>query len=119
MSAEFTDQVIRALSEQRRRSTLRVLQQHQEATISKIAKEIAAKEDDGPNSDVRSDAVHIDLYHCHIPILAEAGLVHYTEDQDVVAISEHGTNITAFLGRRTLFNHQFLRCVSPLFSPRC
>jgi len=91
------DQMIQILSEQRRRSTLQVLQQHQEAAISEIAKEIAAREDNGPNNDVRSDAVRIDLYHCHVPILADADLVHYTEEWDIVAISEHGTNITVFL----------------------
>lgn len=92
------DQVIWALSEQHRRSTLQVLQQHRKATIAEIAQEIAAREDDGPNSDVRSDAIRINLYHHHIPILAESGLVHYLEEQDIVAISKHGMNTTAFLG---------------------
>lgn len=91
------DQVIRALSEQRRRSTLQVLHQCREATISEIAKEIAAKEDDKPNSDNQSDAIRIDLYHRHIPILAEAGLVHYTEERDAIAISEYGMNATSFI----------------------
>lgn len=91
------DQVIRALSEHCRRSTLQVLQQHQDATISEIAKEIAAKRDDGQNSNGQSDAVHIDLHHRHVPILAEAGLVYYTEEREIVAISEHGTKITELL----------------------
>lgn len=94
------DQVFRALSEQRRRSTLRVLQQHQEATIAEIAEKIVAMEGVGPNSDDISDlvtAVRIRLYHHHIPILADAGLVRYAEERDVVAISERGTNATAHL----------------------
>lgn len=94
------DQMFQAFSEQRRRFTLRVLRQHQEATVSELAKEVAAREDDGTNSNDISNAVTevcTDLYHRHIPILAEAGLVHTVEEQDVVAISKHGMNATAYL----------------------
>jgi DNA-binding transcriptional ArsR family regulator len=91
------DKIFRALSEQRRRFALQFLQQHQEATISEMANEIAKREDDRPDGDVLSDAVRIDLYHRHVPILAEAGLVHYEEERDIVTISEHGTNANSFL----------------------
>lgn len=94
------NQMFRALSEQRRRSTLRILQRHRKANLSGIAKEIARMESDGSSSDVPSDAVtavRIDLYHRHLPILAEAGLVQYMEGRNVLALSEYGTNVTAYL----------------------
>jgi len=91
------DEIFRALSERRRRFALQFLQHQQEATISEIANEIARKEDDGPDSDGLSDAVRLDLYHRHVPILAEAGLVHYEEERDIVTISEPGTNAGLFL----------------------
>ena len=94
------DQVFRALSKQRRRSTLRILEREQAATIAEIAAEIAARQDEEASTDDRSDvvtAVRADLYHHHVPVLADAGLVHYAEHRDVVALSEHGTNVTATL----------------------
>jgi len=91
------DEIFRALSERRRRFALQFLQHQQEATISEIANEIARKEDDGPDSDGLSDAVRLDLYHRHVPVLAEAGLVHYEEERDIVTISEPGTNAGLFL----------------------
>lgn len=94
------DRLFRALSKQRRRRTLRVLQQHQQASISEIAQKIALCEDGAPSSDGPSDTVteiHIDLYHRHIPILAAAGLIYYVEERDVIAISEHGMNAIAYM----------------------
>lgn len=62
-----------------------------------MANEIARKEGDGPDSDVLSDAIRIDLYHRHVPILAEACLVYYEEERDIVALTEHGTNTNSFI----------------------
>lgn len=94
------NRLFRALSVQRRRFTLRVLSQNQETNLSEIAREIATRENDRSTGDVPSDVitdVQIDLYHRHIPVLAEAGLVHYVEEPNVVAISEYGTDVTVCL----------------------
>jgi len=94
------DDVFRALSKTRRRDILRALQRHREVTISELAKEIVAREDGGLNSDDISDAVtavRVELYHHHVPMLVEGGLVHYAEERDAVTLSEVGTIATAYL----------------------
>lgn len=99
------DQVLRALSDQRRRYTLQVLRRHREARLSEIADEVARSEDGDPASAGPADAVsdiRIDLYHRHVPLLVDAGLVDYTEGWNVVAISERGVFVTAYLDEVSL-----------------
>lgn len=97
--------MLRALSDQRRRATLQILRRHQKARLSEIADEVARREDDDAGSAGTADTIsdiRIDLYHRHVPLLVDAGLVHYTEGRNAVAISEQGILATAYLDEGSL-----------------
>ena len=74
-----TEERHRLLSNERRRTVLRVLEHEAEATtLAALATAVAAAEPDVDRSDSTvDDAVQIELHHVHLPMLDCAGLVDY------------------------------------------
>lgn len=94
------DHVFAALAHHRRRATLECLQHHQEMALADLADELAVREHGMTIDGIPPDTVrecYLSLYHCHIPKLADAHLVQYDQDTDLVAITDHGKTAVAWL----------------------
>jgi len=78
------------LSSERRRHVLDCLAHHGSLALPDLADEVAAREHDAPLPQVPEDAVltvYLSLYHTHVPKLADATVVTYDQDRDVVALA--------------------------------
>jgi len=78
------------LSSERRRCALGCLAEHGSMALPDLADEVAAREHDATLPQVPEDAVlttYLSLYHTHVPRLAEAAVVSYDQDRDVVALA--------------------------------
>lgn len=84
------DAVLNALSNERRRSAVCCVHKHRRVALADLAEYVAEAE--GKN--VRrvpaeeTAAIYFSLYHTHVPMLEDAGLVSYSQDQDVVTSTE-------------------------------
>lgn len=67
------DDVFKALAHPRRRAVLRILEEREELELEELA--AAITEDKQSLSEVK-----IDLVHCHLPQLADVGIVDYAGD---------------------------------------
>ena len=96
-----TDDLFGVLSHQRRRCVLRCLGEHQTPlTLADLADEVTAREQEAPLPDVPAEEVkrvYVSLYHTHIPKLADADLVEYTQERDMVALSTENEHAEALL----------------------
>jgi len=78
------------LSSERRRHALGCLEEHGPMALPDLADEVAEREHDALLPQVPEDAVlttYLSLYHTHVPKLAEADVVSYDQDRDVVALT--------------------------------
>jgi len=87
------DRLFRALADARRRTILDVLS-HQLSSIhvETLARELGAKEQGVAESEVATDKVDetlLDLTHGHLPHLADAGLIDYDPDEQMVEYTGH------------------------------
>ena len=90
-----------AIGHPRRRLLLRVLRERRSLTLGELAAAVAEREPPaGADADARR-RVLIDLYHCQLPRLADAGLVSYDPDRPVVGITGRGEGADA-LARRAV-----------------
>ena len=88
-----------ALANPRGRHVLRCLCDRRALTIEELATSIAEREPPSePDADGRR-RVLIDLYHCQLPRLADAGLVHYDHDGPVASITDRGERADAVARR--------------------
>lgn len=74
------DELLSALCHQRRRDVLYYLSENEVADVESLATTIAAREADLPSEQITTDErepVLIDLYHNHLPKLADRKLVEY------------------------------------------
>ena len=82
----------RLVEHERRRWTLRTLLAFDEpVTLPDLAEEVAIREVDRPITDIPGDRVkeiYLSLYHTHVPKLADAGLVEYEQEADLVALAD-------------------------------
>ena len=85
---ESFDEVHESLSNAHRRIALEVLDDAG-ATIpvSDLSIEVARRAMDATDHEV-----HCMMYHCHLPKLADAGLVEYDREEQRVALSRDATN---------------------------
>lgn len=94
-SARERDQVYRALADERRRGVLAILENADAPlAVADLALEIARREHDDGVSDESyetAEQLRISLYHCHLPKLADAGLVDYDTDRQLVTLSDEPT----------------------------
>lgn len=87
------------LATERRRHALRCLTDHGSLALPDLADEVARREHDAPLPEIPEDAVlriYLSLYHTHVPKLAEAGVVRYSQDRDVVALAEQADAVERF-----------------------
>lgn len=100
MTYSDADPRFAALAHQRRRDTLSCLHRHNVLALADLADELAVREYgttiDGIPADAVTD-VYLSLYHRHVPKLADANLVRYEQDRDLVAITDTGKTAHAWL----------------------
>lgn len=96
-----SDQTFEILSSQRRRMVLYYLRKHDgSATMSELADQIAAWENDTEIDELTSQQrkrVYVSLYQTHLPKLADTDLVDYDADKGDVRLTDRATEMDAFL----------------------
>jgi hypothetical protein len=89
------------LQNQRRRDALSYLRANGgTATLGEMAEYIAAKENDIETRAVSSSQrkrVYIGLYQCHLPKLADAGVVDFDKDRGDIALRSEAAQLDAYL----------------------
>jgi len=81
----------RALAARRRRIALRSLQTHRRISLADLAELVLERETESDIVDLQPEEirdVYFSLYHKHIPLLEEAGLASYEQEEDLVSITE-------------------------------
>lgn len=100
-SAPHLDAVFDALSDGRRRTTVSLLQTHERPmALADVADEIAIREHDADITSIPAEEVkriYTSLYHSHVPKMAAAGLVVYSQERDVVALSDDAEQVGPIL----------------------
>lgn len=93
---QSVDDLFALLADQQRRRLLVVLQEAETSVgLSALARKIAG---DATGSDTEGEEwIRINLHHCHIPGLAEAGLISYDEDQATAELTEQGRAVAEAL----------------------
>jgi hypothetical protein len=96
-----SDVVFEILKNQRRRLVLQYLRETEgPARLGTLAEHIAAFENGvsptGLNAQQRK-RVYIGLYQCHLPKMADAGVVDFDQDRGIVEMNDDGESLLAFL----------------------
>ena len=95
------DVVFDLLANQRRRYVLRCLQKFEDRmALTDVADEIARWENETNHTDTSEEEVErvaTSLYHVHIPKLADADIVEYDQEQNVVALLKNAEQLAPFL----------------------
>lgn len=94
------DVVFDVLKNRRRRLVLEFLRDRRSATLPDVAEHVAAVENDkdvehlSPSERKR---VYVGLYQCHVPMLADAGVVDYHEARKVVTLRDASSCLYPYL----------------------
>lgn len=95
------DVLFDALSNRRRRSALRCLVTYDTPmTLADLADEVTVREQEKPLTQIPADdvmQVYLSLYHAHVPKLADADLVEYSQEQDLVRLTEECDRVQQLL----------------------
>lgn len=95
------DSLFRALAHRRRRETVRLLSnQDGPLTTADLAKMIATEEQNAKLVDIDGDevnAIYKELYHWHLPKLADCGIISHRGDRGAVALSEQAEAATTII----------------------
>ena len=87
-----TDALLEVLSEPRRRFVISCLAEYETPlTLPDVADELAVWEHDARLPEISADdvaAIHADLYHVHVPKMADAGVVEYSQERELVALAK-------------------------------
>jgi hypothetical protein len=93
-SALPLDQVFEVLKNQRRRTVLRYLDDHDEpVALGDLAEHVAALENDTPVAQISSrerKCAYVGLYQCHLPKMDDMDIVEFNQNRGIV---ESGPNI--------------------------
>lgn len=101
-SGQTLDQFFQALSDGRRRQVIREVDRRDgTVSLTPLSGAIAETEADDASASSRR-AVYLDLYHTHLPVLSDAGIVRYDSEEGTVEF-----------GRRSDIARQVLREVGP------
>lgn len=94
-----TNQIFAILSDPRRRVVLQILERESSIELPELATRVARREGgEGEITDIAVQKVRMDLYHCHLPKIADAGFVEYSPDSDTVTLShDFGDEVPAQL----------------------
>lgn len=99
------DALFDALADRRRRYVLHCLRESRTPmALADLADEVATREQEAPISEVPAEEVkrvYVSLYHAHVPKLADASIVEYSQQRDLVALSENSERIEPLLERST------------------
>lgn len=97
------DELFTLLADGRRRCVLYCLQTYGSPMgLPDLADEVAAWERDTSLEGVSADAVkhvYMSLYHTHIPLLTDAGIVGYDQETDAVALRDGFETVRPHLDR--------------------
>lgn len=94
-----TDALFDVLSDSRRRFVIVYLhEKSRQLPLRDVAWELASRvrgdeSSDVPAADVK--AVHLSLYHVHVPKMAETGLVEFDRERNAVRLAEDSGQLTA------------------------
>lgn len=90
------DEVLAILADRQRRRLLVLLAQLETPErVSALTRTLATELDRTGAEDV--ERLHIRLYHCHIPKLADAGLVAFDDDENMVELTDEGRTLAIAL----------------------
>jgi len=93
-------QTFEALSDSRKRRVLDLLAENGEMTLTALAADLAASEAGAPTDSLTRSTVNVvrvDLYHRHLPQLADLGLVDDVDDETRVRLTNEGAAVEGFL----------------------
>lgn len=94
-----------ALSDSRRRFVLSCLREYATPmALGDIADELAVREQEVPITAISAEevtSIYISLYHCHIPKMADVGIVEYSQDRDAVTLTEKGGELISMVSLPT------------------
>lgn len=95
------DAVFSILDTRRRRTTLAVLADHRKTlSLADLADEVAVREHDTRITNLSPtvvDEISSSLYHDHVPVLADADLVAYDRERDLVTATGRLDELEPFL----------------------
>ncbi|WP_425433256.1 DUF7344 domain-containing protein [Haloarcula nitratireducens] len=90
------DKILTALADNRRRTTLYYLQEHQTLPLPDVAELVAEREHEATVAELSGEEVkriYLSLYHTHVPRLVDAALAHYEQEDDLVAATENTASV--------------------------
>ncbi|HKJ58979.1 MAG TPA: hypothetical protein VKA37_07115 [Halobacteriales archaeon] len=99
-------ELLATLADARRRRALRSLNRASPRALAALARDVAEMEaaaGGGTDADAAAAThrVELDLYHCQVPALDDAGLVRYDAEAGSVAVTPRGTAVDDWLHRQT------------------
>lgn len=99
--AHAVDVLFDVLADSRRRYTLECLCEFQTPmALADLAGEVASREQERPVPAIPAEEVkqvYTSLYHVHIPKMADANIVEYTREQDMVVLTPDSEQIEPFV----------------------
>jgi len=97
--------VHQALSDQRRRLALNYVREYRTISLADLADLIAEAEADENIRHIPGDVIketYISLYHIHVPLLEDANLVQYDQEDDLVTTADELDSILEHAGEQLL-----------------
>lgn len=95
------DLIFEVLKNERRREVIRYLREHeQQVTLSDLAEHIAALENDTDIASITSSQrkrVYVGLYQCHLPKMADMGIVNFNQNRGIVSLGENAPELYQYL----------------------
>jgi hypothetical protein len=95
------DQVFEILKNERRRTVLRHLDDHDgTVALGTLAEEVAAIENDTPVSQVTSrerKCAYVGLYQCHLPKMDDMGIVDFNQNRGKIAVGPNVDQLERYL----------------------
>ncbi len=94
------DHILRLLADSRRRVVLTLLQEHGSLRLPDLAEEVVRIETDTSIPELTEEEitrVYMELWHVHIPKLAEADVIEYDQQRDVVLLGDSVEEVAKFL----------------------
>ncbi len=94
-------EVFELLSAERRQEVLRYLDDTEgAATLSELAEHIASLECDCEPAQLSSQQrkrAYVGLYQCHLPKMADAGVIEYNADRGIIELNERSVRLLNYL----------------------
>ncbi|WP_255151198.1 DUF7344 domain-containing protein [Halorarius halobius] len=90
------DAGFRALAHGRRRTVVRFVVDHRTVSLPDLAEHVAERELDADRTAVPDELVrdvYFSLYHTHVPVLEEVGLIDYSQQRDLVRAAGGATAV--------------------------